>query len=299
MAVNSRSFLSTSFAASLQSSPIYCYAIQYWVVVDSQIFFVTSCCIELNSIRNAFVDLIPYNKTLCNLLRRCRDSKRHKNANLYVPLSMLFILDANCCVRMHFPTEMYPLSCATKKLAYATMQPSSSPQTHPSTKPMIINHFISAFTVRREASASIDVFVLVDVERRPTRIVMWCVFSRARRRIQLHRFRDRCSIKQACIQAESLQWIAVWRPIGRGADMPKIYCAQGMLRIIHTKLAANVAIATSKTESAEKKESVDACWSSLERLYPAVSAAAMADGMVGLSGDGFLVFGLKWRESNI
>ena len=92
--------------------------------------------------------------------------------------------------------------CATNKLAYATMQPSSSPQTHPSTKPMLINHFIIAFTVRREASASIDVFVLVDVERRPTRIVMWCVFSRARRRIQLHRFRDRCSIK-ACIQAES------------------------------------------------------------------------------------------------
>jgi len=208
---------------------------------------------------------------------------------------MLFILDANCCVRMHFPTEMYPLSCATKKLAYATMQPSSSPQTHPSTKPMLINHFIIAFTVRREASASIDVFVLVDVERRPTRIIMWCVFSQARWRIQLHRFRDRCSIKQARIQAESLQWIAVWRPIGRGADMPKIYCAQGMLRIIHTKLAANVAIATSKTESAEKKESVDACWSSLEQLYPAVSAAAVADGMVGLSGDGFLAWsGGSW-----
>ena len=299
MAVNSRSFLSTSFAASLQSSPIYCYAIQYWVVVDSQIFFVTSCCIELNSIRNAFVDLILYNKTLCNLLRRCRDSKRHKGANLYVPLSMLFILDANCCLRMHFPTEMCPLSCATNKLAYATMQPSSSPQTHPSTKPMLINHFIIAFTVRREASASIDVFVLVDVERRPTRIVMWCVFSRARRRIQLHRFRDRCSIK-ACIKAESFAVDS-----GVAADMAwcwcaqNIYCAQGMLRIIHIKLVANVAIATSKTESAEKKESVDACWSSLERLYPAVSAAAMADGMVGLSGDGFLVFGLKWRESNI
>ena len=56
-----------------------------------------------------------------------------------------------------------------------------------------------------------------------------------------------------------VQWIAVWRPIGRGADVPKIYCAQGMLRIIHIKLAANVAIATSETESAEKKESVDAC----------------------------------------
>jgi hypothetical protein len=85
----------------------------------------------------------------------------------------------------------------------------------------------------------------------------------------------------ACIQAE---WFAV--DSGVAADTAwcwcaqNIYCAQGMLRIIHIKLAANVAIATSKTESAEKKESVDACWSSLERLYPAVSAAAMADGMV-------------------
>jgi len=68
-----------------------------------------------------------------------------------------------------------------------------------------------------------------------------------------------CNARGAYASPCRLQWIAVWRPIGHGADVPKIYCAQGMLRIIHIKLAANVAMATSKTESAEKKESVDAC----------------------------------------
>ena len=296
MAVNSRSFLSTSFAASLQSSPIYCYAIQYWVVVDSQIFFVTSCCIELNSIRNAFVDLIPYNKTLCNLLRRCRDSKRHKGANLYVPLSMLFILDANCCVRMHFPTEMCPLSCATNKLAYATMQPSSSPQTHPSTKPMLINHFISAFTVRREASASIDVFVWVDVERRPTRIVMWCVFSRARRRIQLHRFRDRCSIK-ACIQAESFAVDS-----GVAADRAWCWCAQN---ILCTRYVAHYSHQTgSKCGHCNLKNGISREEGECRRMLIVIRAIISSCFGCG-SGrrNGWLerrwIFGLKWRESNI
>ena len=69
-----------------------------------------------------------------------------------------------------------------------------------------------------------------------------------------------------------------------------------MLQILHIKLAENVAAPTSKMETAEKWESDDVLESLLEQLSPAVSAAAMVDGMVGSRE---MDFWLEVRESRI
>ena len=69
-----------------------------------------------------------------------------------------------------------------------------------------------------------------------------------------------------------------------------------MLQILHIKLAENVAAPTSKMETAEKWESDDVLQSILEQLSPAVSAAAMVDGMVGSRE---MDFWLEVRESRI
>ena len=69
-----------------------------------------------------------------------------------------------------------------------------------------------------------------------------------------------------------------------------------MLQILHIKLAENVAAPTSKMETAEKWESDDVLQSLLEQLSPALSAAAMVDGMVGSRE---MDFWLEVRESRI
>jgi hypothetical protein len=96
-------------------------------------FCILNCCIHL-----ICPMLFAHSSLLCSI-------QAAQECQFMCAIVDVVLIDASCCVRMHFPTEMCPLSCATNKLAYATMQPSSSSQTHSSTKPMIINHFISVF----------------------------------------------------------------------------------------------------------------------------------------------------------
>ena len=123
--------------------------------------------------------------TLRNLFRRHRYSERHKKVDLYASIAYVIQLDANCCVRMHFPTEMCPLLCATNQLTYANDAAIIASTNASLTKPTSMNHSMS---ISRDDTASPDAFVLVDVERRTRasshRYVM-CVFL-ARRRIQPH-----------------------------------------------------------------------------------------------------------------
>ena len=85
---------------------------------------------------------------------------------------MLFILDANCCVRMHFPTEMCPLSmrhqqtCIRNDAAIIISTDASLDEADD------YQSFYKCFYCEERCVSFNRRICVVDVERRPTRIVM-------------------------------------------------------------------------------------------------------------------------------
>ena len=159
VAVNSLPFLSTSFAACnlLPFQSIAVHVALIWFVVESQIFFLTIFAAQ-SWIVSVMHSSLSHCVSVYHTLQPPPPTQRLKAAQegrfLVSSSTLALTVDAKCCVRMHFPTEMCPLSCATNQLAYVTMQPSSPPQTHPLTTPRIINHYSIVFTGRRDDTAS-------------------------------------------------------------------------------------------------------------------------------------------------
>ena len=221
------SSISVNFVCCLQSSPIpiYCRecSIDLICCCISDLFHHYFCRTELNSSSNAFV--APYCVSVYHTLQPPPPTQRLKAAQegrfLVSSSTLVLTVDAKCCVRMHFPTEMCPLSCATNQLAYVTMQPSSPPQTHPLTTPRIINHYSIVFTWRRGT---------IQLRRR----ISWLMSSDARKASSCDvYFREthgesNGTASETC-KYQSMhyaspcrsQWIAVRRPIGHSADVPK------------------------------------------------------------------------------